>query len=81
MSFSVTALCCNKVEEKSEHFFAFSVIFSSTAGKRILVLNGGYRGNEGTLESINEKTFSATIIIETVRTFTQRISKCFKKMP
>uniref|UniRef100_A0A8I3MD28 DNA/RNA-binding protein KIN17 n=3 Tax=Canis lupus TaxID=9612 RepID=A0A8I3MD28_CANLF len=34
-------------------------------GKRILVLNGGYRGNEGTLESINEKTFSATIIIET----------------
>ncbi|ELK23538.1 DNA/RNA-binding protein KIN17 [Myotis davidii] len=35
------------------------------AGKRILVLNGGYRGNEGTLESINEKTFSATIVIET----------------
>uniref|UniRef100_A0A8C2VFE9 DNA/RNA-binding protein KIN17 n=1 Tax=Chinchilla lanigera TaxID=34839 RepID=A0A8C2VFE9_CHILA len=34
-------------------------------GKRILVLNGGYRGNEGTLESINEKTFSATIVIET----------------
>uniref|UniRef100_A0A8C5UVY7 DNA/RNA-binding protein KIN17 n=1 Tax=Microcebus murinus TaxID=30608 RepID=A0A8C5UVY7_MICMU len=36
-------------------------------GKRILVLNGGYRGNEGTLESINEKTFSATIVIETVK--------------
>lgn len=34
-------------------------------GKRVLVLNGGYRGNEGTLESINEKTFSATIVIET----------------
>ncbi|XP_070328054.1 DNA/RNA-binding protein KIN17 isoform X2 [Odocoileus virginianus] len=34
-------------------------------GKRIRVLNGGYRGNEGTLESINEKTFSATIVIET----------------
>ncbi|XP_048209521.1 DNA/RNA-binding protein KIN17-like [Perognathus longimembris pacificus] len=34
-------------------------------GKRILVLNGGYRGNEATLESINEKTFSATITIET----------------
>ncbi|XP_060048120.1 DNA/RNA-binding protein KIN17 isoform X2 [Erinaceus europaeus] len=34
-------------------------------GKRILVLNGGYKGNEGTLESINEKTFSATIVIET----------------
>ncbi|KAK1345625.1 hypothetical protein QTO34_008088 [Cnephaeus nilssonii] len=34
-------------------------------GKRILVLNGGYRGNEATLESINEKTFSATIVIET----------------
>ncbi|XP_053448292.1 DNA/RNA-binding protein KIN17-like [Nycticebus coucang] len=34
-------------------------------GKRILVLKGGYRGNEGTLESINEKTFSATIVIET----------------
>ncbi|XP_026310592.1 DNA/RNA-binding protein KIN17 isoform X3 [Piliocolobus tephrosceles] len=41
-------------------------------GKRILVLNGGYRGNEGTLESINEKTFSATIIIETVSLFIQR---------
>ncbi|XP_059119494.1 DNA/RNA-binding protein KIN17 isoform X2 [Peromyscus eremicus] len=34
-------------------------------GKRILVLNGGYRGNEGALESINEKAFSATIVIET----------------
>ncbi|XP_036317288.1 DNA/RNA-binding protein KIN17 isoform X6 [Pipistrellus kuhlii] len=34
-------------------------------GKRILVLNGGYRGNEAILESINEKTFSATIVIET----------------
>lgn len=34
-------------------------------GKRVLVLNGGYRGNEGTLESINEKAFSATIVIET----------------
>uniref|UniRef100_A0A8D0L242 DNA/RNA-binding protein KIN17 n=1 Tax=Sphenodon punctatus TaxID=8508 RepID=A0A8D0L242_SPHPU len=35
-------------------------------GKSIfLVLNGGYRGNEATLESINEKNFSATIIIET----------------
>ncbi|XP_037059318.1 DNA/RNA-binding protein KIN17-like [Peromyscus leucopus] len=34
-------------------------------GKRILVLNGGYRGNEGTLESINEKAFSATVVIET----------------
>uniref|UniRef100_A0A7N4PB88 DNA/RNA-binding protein KIN17 n=1 Tax=Sarcophilus harrisii TaxID=9305 RepID=A0A7N4PB88_SARHA len=34
-------------------------------GKRVLVLNGGYRGNEATLESINEKTFSATVIIET----------------
>uniref|UniRef100_A0A8D0G9D4 DNA/RNA-binding protein KIN17 n=1 Tax=Sphenodon punctatus TaxID=8508 RepID=A0A8D0G9D4_SPHPU len=34
-------------------------------GKKVLVLNGGYRGNEATLESINEKNFSATIIIET----------------
>ncbi|XP_067391048.1 DNA/RNA-binding protein KIN17 isoform X1 [Emydura macquarii macquarii] len=33
-------------------------------GKKVLVLNGGYRGNEGILESINEKNFSATIIIE-----------------
>lgn len=52
--------------------FAFSSIFVSVIGKRILVLNGGYRGNEGTLESINEKTFSATIVIETVSMFTQR---------
>lgn len=33
-------------------------------GKRILALKGSYRGHEGTLESINEKTFSATIVIE-----------------
>ncbi|OXB64340.1 hypothetical protein ASZ78_004973 [Callipepla squamata] len=33
-------------------------------GKKVLVLNGGYRGNEGILESINEKKFSATIIID-----------------
>ncbi|XP_053111203.1 DNA/RNA-binding protein KIN17 isoform X2 [Hemicordylus capensis] len=35
-------------------------------GKKVLVLNGGYRGNEATLECINEKTFSATILIESV---------------
>ena len=59
-------------------FFVLSVNSFSVAGKRILVLNGGYRGNEGTLESINEKTFSATIVIETVSIFTERqISKCF----
>ncbi|XP_025908214.1 DNA/RNA-binding protein KIN17 isoform X2 [Nothoprocta perdicaria] len=33
-------------------------------GKKVLVLNGGYRGNEGILESINEKSFSATITID-----------------
>ncbi|KAL8222352.1 UNVERIFIED_CONTAM: hypothetical protein K2H54_075795 [Gekko kuhli] len=33
-------------------------------GKKVLVLNGGYRGNEATLVCINEKTFSATILIE-----------------
>uniref|UniRef100_A0A8C0H347 DNA/RNA-binding protein KIN17 n=1 Tax=Chelonoidis abingdonii TaxID=106734 RepID=A0A8C0H347_CHEAB len=33
-------------------------------GKKVLVLNGGYRGNEGILESINEKNFSAAIIID-----------------
>ncbi|NWT97879.1 KIN17 protein, partial [Urocynchramus pylzowi] len=32
-------------------------------GKKVLVLNGGYQGNEGILESINEKRFSVTIII------------------
>ncbi|NWT21815.1 KIN17 protein, partial [Cardinalis cardinalis] len=32
-------------------------------GKKVLVLNGGYRGNEGILESINEKRFSVTITI------------------
>ncbi|EOA99355.1 KIN, antigenic determinant of recA protein-like protein, partial [Anas platyrhynchos] len=35
-------------------------------GKKVMVLNGGYRGNEGILESINEKKFSATIIIDSV---------------
>ncbi|XP_060699083.1 DNA/RNA-binding protein KIN17 [Hemiscyllium ocellatum] len=33
-------------------------------GKKLLVVNGGYRGNEAVLDSINEKNFSATIIIE-----------------
>jgi DNA/RNA-binding protein KIN17 len=33
-------------------------------GQRVLVLNGGYRGNEGTLKYINEKAFSAKIVIE-----------------
>ncbi|XP_015272519.1 PREDICTED: DNA/RNA-binding protein KIN17-like [Gekko japonicus] len=33
-------------------------------GKKVLVLNGGYRGNGATLVCINEKTFSATILIE-----------------
>ncbi|KAM4747443.1 DNA/RNA-binding protein KIN17 [Rhinophrynus dorsalis] len=33
-------------------------------GKRVLVLNGGYKGNFGILDSINEKSFSATIVID-----------------
>lgn len=33
-------------------------------GKKVVVLNGGYRGNEGILESINEKRFSVTITID-----------------
>ncbi|XP_056429230.1 DNA/RNA-binding protein KIN17 isoform X2 [Hyla sarda] len=33
-------------------------------GKQVLVLNGGYKGNFGILESINEKKFSATIVID-----------------
>ncbi|NXH42927.1 KIN17 protein, partial [Dicaeum eximium] len=33
-------------------------------GKKVMVLNGGYRGIEGILESINEKTFSVTITID-----------------
>ncbi|XP_032077352.1 DNA/RNA-binding protein KIN17 [Thamnophis elegans] len=33
-------------------------------GKKVLVLNGGYRGNEATLLGINEKSFSATVLIE-----------------
>ncbi|NWH84894.1 KIN17 protein, partial [Aegithalos caudatus] len=32
-------------------------------GKKVMVLNGEYRGNEGILESINEKRFSVTITI------------------
>ncbi|NXB36724.1 KIN17 protein, partial [Eulacestoma nigropectus] len=33
-------------------------------GKKVMVVNGGYRGNEGILESINEKRFSVTITID-----------------
>ncbi|XP_066448192.1 DNA/RNA-binding protein KIN17 isoform X2 [Eleutherodactylus coqui] len=33
-------------------------------GKQVLILNGGYKGNVGVLESIKEKSFSATIIID-----------------
>uniref|UniRef100_A0A670YZP1 Kin17 DNA and RNA binding protein n=1 Tax=Pseudonaja textilis TaxID=8673 RepID=A0A670YZP1_PSETE len=38
-------------------------------GKKVLVLNGGYRGNEATLLGINEKSFSATVLIESVSIF------------
>uniref|UniRef100_A0A8D2P8V8 DNA/RNA-binding protein KIN17 n=2 Tax=Zosterops TaxID=36298 RepID=A0A8D2P8V8_ZOSLA len=33
-------------------------------GKKVMVLNGGYKGFEGILESINEKRFSVTITID-----------------
>ncbi|XP_039225451.1 DNA/RNA-binding protein KIN17 [Crotalus tigris] len=33
-------------------------------GKKVLILNGGYRGNEAVLQGISEKTFSATVLIE-----------------
>ncbi|XP_070610555.1 DNA/RNA-binding protein KIN17 isoform X1 [Erythrolamprus reginae] len=33
-------------------------------GKKVLILNGGYRGNEATLLGINEKSFSTTVLIE-----------------
>uniref|UniRef100_A0A8C7DU06 Kin17 DNA and RNA binding protein n=1 Tax=Naja naja TaxID=35670 RepID=A0A8C7DU06_NAJNA len=38
-------------------------------GKKVLILNGGYRGNEATLLGINEKSFSATVLIESVSIF------------
>lgn len=41
-----------------------------------MVLNGGYRGNEGILESINEKKFSATIIIDSVSIKCCKVSLC-----
>lgn len=71
-------IAITKYKKNVDIFFVFNVTFFSIVGKRILVLNGGYRGNEATLESISEKTFSATIVIETVSVFTQRqISNCF----
>ncbi|KAM4677635.1 DNA/RNA-binding protein KIN17 [Discoglossus pictus] len=33
-------------------------------GKKVLVVNGGYKGNIGVLDCINEKSFSATIVID-----------------
>nr|DBA31402.1 TPA: hypothetical protein GDO54_007258 [Pyxicephalus adspersus] len=33
-------------------------------GKKVLVLNGGYKGTYGVLDSINEKSFSATIVVD-----------------
>ncbi|XP_069485777.1 DNA/RNA-binding protein KIN17 [Ambystoma mexicanum] len=33
-------------------------------GKKVRILNGGYRGHEGILDSINEKSFSAIIVID-----------------
>ncbi|MBN3271728.1 KIN17 protein, partial [Polyodon spathula] len=35
-------------------------------GKRVLVLNGGYRGSEAILDSIDEKKFTALITIDSV---------------
>lgn len=36
-----------------------------TPGKRILVLSGNYGGNKGTLEPIDGKAFSTTVVIGT----------------
>ena len=37
------------------------------AGKRVLVVNGAYRGSEASLTEIDEKRFCCSIKIETVR--------------
>lgn len=35
-------------------------------GKRVFIVNGAYRGEEATLEAINEKDFSAKLVIAAV---------------
>ena len=41
-------------------------VASSLAGKRVLVVNGAYRGSEASLTEIDEKQFCCSIKIETV---------------
>lgn len=40
-------------------------------GKRVLIVNGAYRGEEATLEAINERDFSAKLVIAAVSFFIQ----------
>lgn len=37
------------------------------AGKNVMLVNGAYRGQTATLESIKEKKFSCTVSLNTVR--------------
>lgn len=65
----------NSMKRSWEPCFVTVFLFL-TSGKKVMVLNGGYRGNEGILESINEKKFSATIIIDSVSIKRCKISLC-----
>ncbi|KAF6723306.1 DNA/RNA-binding protein KIN17 [Oryzias melastigma] len=42
-----------------------------SAGKRVLILNGPYRDTEALLEGIDEKSFSATLTLESVSVLTE----------
>lgn len=43
------------------------VMLCSVPGKRVVMLNGQYRGMEAVLEGIDEKNFSASLRIDSVR--------------
>ena len=47
-------------------FFVIVNVCFLSVGKRIMVVNGGYRGTEAVLESINERKFSCTVTLKQV---------------
>lgn len=46
----------------------YSGLFEPLTGKKVMILNGEYRDTEAILEGINEKSFCATLTLDSVST-------------
>lgn len=47
-------------------WFTLAKLISPPAGKQVLILNGPYRDTEALLEGIDEKSFTATLTLDSV---------------